>query len=287
LDEERHTVAELLERWWTDNVSKWKPETRRAYARHRALLEPFGSTEVGELGMVHVWPFLEQHDDDRPDQARQCLQTFRRVLQYGSEVLGWLHGDPLGALPVYETRRRERVLDDLELRRCERAAGELEQTADVAVVQLVMLTGLRQADARCLRDRECRGEWLALPCRKRSKPRSFWLPPKAVDLVARWADRERSTPWVFEGPKRCGPVSRTRVIETFAKVRAAAGLGPDVVLHTFRHTHASALAAEGATAEDLQRMFGWSNAVTALRYTHSRPLRARELHERRQRRGAG
>ena len=66
--------------------------------------------------------------------------------------------------------------------------------------------------------------------------------------------------------RRGTPYKSVRTV--FATAKRRAGLGPDVGLHSLRHTWAAELVRAGVDLETLRRLGGWSDYKMVQRYSH-------------------
>ncbi len=81
--------------------------------------------------------------------------------------------------------------------------------------------------------------------------------------------------YVFNwGGKRIG-----RINKAFNTARQGAGLGPDVIVHTLRHTFASWYMMNGGDVFRLQRLMGHSDIRLTMRYAHLSPVYQQEAVE--------
>lgn len=84
--------------------------------------------------------------------------------------------------------------------------------------------------------------------------------------------RVGDSPWVF--PSRVDPMKAVaNVKKVWEGVKKAAGLPDHIVIHSLRHSFASALANSGIPLFEIGRVLGHSQLATTTRYAHHAPER--------------
>ncbi len=110
---EAHTVRELVDRWWQDNLPRWSTGTRRTYTRYaRVIGEHLGKLPCTEVSLAHARDLAATIP--ATESAAQTVECFRRILRHGNRI-GWVCGDPFVGLPRYESRTRSLLLDISEM----------------------------------------------------------------------------------------------------------------------------------------------------------------------------
>ena len=143
---------------------------------------------------------------------------------------------------------------------------EGENPVCVAAVRLLVLTGCRPVEIRCLRWCEVRPDRLTLIDAK-TGPRHVLLGEAARELLddlAETASGER----VFPGGNGNGPLSTNDLWVSWTKVRDAAGIVADARLQDLRHAHAFHVVMTGESLHVAGRLLGHRRASTTNRYVH-------------------
>ena len=134
-----------------------------------------------------------------------------------------------------------------------------------AAVRLILLTGCRPGEIRCLRRCEVRPDRLALAASK-TGPRHVLL-GAARELLAGLAGTA-SGEWVFPGGNGDGPLDKNDLSRFWLAARDAAGIVADARLHDLRHAHASHAVMNGESLHVAGRLPGHRRASPTNRYVH-------------------
>lgn len=103
------------------------------------------------------------------------------------------------------------------------------------------------------------------------RPRFVVLPQRTVDLVGTIPETGAAFPAPNGQPYKIHANRGAQMAVAFGKVRAAAGLGPDVVPYTLRHTWATWFYAQTQDWAALLDQGGWGRSDTANRYRKIAP----------------
>ena len=155
-------------------------------------------------------------------------------------------------------------------RPCEARRGpaqrEQENPVCAAAVRLLLLTGCRPGEIRCLRWCEVKRDRLALTDAK-TGPRHVLLGEAARELLDSLAE-PASGKWVFPASRRDGPLTSNELQYFWTTTRDAAGIVADARLHDLRHAHASHAVMNGESLHVAGRLLGHRRASTTNRYIH-------------------
>jgi len=95
------------------------------------------------------------------------------------------------------------------------------------------------------------------------------LSAKAQAIIRlRKQNRKPGVPFVFTRHEGLHGISPDWATHNFAAARDKAGISKECVLHSTRHTAATRLGNLGVSPSVLQKLFGWSNIMMAMRYCH-------------------
>ena len=136
----------------------------------------------------------------------------------------------------------------------------------VAAVRLLVLTGCRPAEIRCLRWCEIKPDRLTLIDAK-TGPRHVLLGEAARALLDSLAETA-SGELVFPGRREDEPLNKHDLYGFWLKARDAAGIVADARLHDLRRTHASHAVMNGESLHVAGRLLGHRPASTTNCYVH-------------------
>ena len=184
------------------------------------------------------------------------------------------HRGERGLVPLVRgVRRLPRILEPGEV---EALVGALRTERDRAMVQAMLLGGLRRCEVLGLRLEDLRlGEWRVFVADgKGGHQRLVPVSQTFFATVARYMNAERpvdaSTDRVFvalKGPMRGGPLSSEGLDEMLANARARAGL-VNGTCHELRHTCFTRLREGGMAIEALQAQAGHRSIASTRIYLH-------------------
>ena len=245
----------------------WKAGTldvNRCYLRNQ-LLPHFAGRPIADIDRQEVknWFARLRATPVSADRSMPVLS----VIMKEAEAMGLRPegSNPCRGIKRYRRKGRERFLSDEEIR-CLSArlkAHEDRWPQQVALVQLLLLTGCRKGELLTLQWRDYREGHLFLRDSK-TGPRTVWLSAPARNILDAL---DRKGRWVFRAVRAEGPPSAGWLDYFWTRVRAEAELG-DARLHDLRHSHASLALRQGETVLAIGRLLGHRRAETTLRYTH-------------------
>ncbi len=263
------TLFEIVaEEMFRRHSRHWKPSTckvNRHYLR-KQILPWFRDMQIADITERNVreW-FTSLHAT--PAAAADRSAPVLSVIMAQAEIHGYR---PEGTNPCTGIRRyrragRERFLSPAELRHLGNvlARHEADNLLPTAIVRLLLLTGCRAGEIRCLEWRDYRDGHLHLRDSK-TGPRTVWLSSPAREVLA---GLPRTSRWIFPSRRTDGPVSKSSLEEFWRRVRSGGGLA-DVRLHDARHTYASIAIMDGETVPVIGRLLGHNDVGTTLGYTH-------------------
>ena len=133
-------------------------------------------------------------------------------------------------------------------------------------MRLLLLTGCRPGEIRCLRWSEVKADRLTLSDSK-TGPRHVLLGEAARELLAGLAETATGE-WVFPGENGDEPLDKNDLWKFWTTTRDAAGIVADARLHDLRHAHASHAVMNGESLHVAGRLLGHRRASTTNRYVH-------------------
>ena len=201
-----------------------------------------------------------------PATANRALPVLSGILQDAENIgLRTKNSNPCNGIRRYRLPVRNRFLTRKELMRLGEVLGMWHESAFsiVALVYLLILTGCRQSEIRCLRWLEYREGNIHLSDSK-TGPKTIWLSSPARTLLD---DLPRVSKWVFPAVRDKGPMRTETLYRHWREIRTAADLA-GVRLHDLRHTYASFALRQNETLLTIGRLLGHQDPSSTLRYLH-------------------
>jgi integrase len=266
----------------TDYLEKYaRPKKRPKSVRDdQAMLENIilprlGSTQVAAVGRREI-ETLHASMEDRPYQANRVLALLSKMFNL-AVGWGWRPDNPVRGIKRYDEQKRDRWLNNDELKRLSAAlhAHPNRRAANVVILQL--LTGARMGEVLSSKKADfdvTRGVWRK-PAHQTKQRRTEHLPLSAgaTELVSAIIKSAPESPYLFPGNVPGQPL---REIKNFwGSVLRQAEIS-DYRRHDNRHTYASHLVSSGLSLEIVGRLLGHTSPTTTKRYAHlaDDPLRA-------------
>jgi integrase/recombinase XerD len=266
------TSDEMLIDLWVHGRS---PHTVRAYRADIRRFRDFTGKPLAQTGLVDLQQFA-----DALNNSGLAAISRNRVIVAVKSLFAFGHG--LGYFPfdVGKPVRIKAVRDTLAERIVPEAAVQrilaLERHPRNAVLLLVAyasgarvseLSGLRWAD--CIQHPDGSGQVTLFG--KGGKTRAVRLPQSVMkSLMALRGDGANENSPVFVSRRRRA-LSSPQILRVVKAAAARAGVKGNVVVHSFRHAHASHSLDRGAPISLVQATLGHASVATTGRYLHARP----------------
>jgi integrase len=292
------TVAELCKRWLEIGTGpKGKPKRPSTLGMDRSRIEAhvvpiLGNRKVRTITEEDVRELVDAIVSGRTASDQKLGPRTRRIVKGGSGVAArtlrmvkaiFAHAVREGLIPANPAQRvnvsdgaereRERYLSPEEMAKLGKALAAADTAGvawqAVAAIRLILVTGLRKAEALGLRwdHIDFAHRRLVLPETKSGKSVRP-LSRAAITILETIQGRASDTPWVFPATK--GKGHYVGLQKAWAGIRAAAGLG-DVHIHDLRHTVGANAAMSGASLLVVGRLLGHKKARSTERYAHLSP----------------
>ncbi|MEI7605931.1 MAG: tyrosine-type recombinase/integrase [Rhodospirillaceae bacterium] len=187
-----------------------------------------------------------------------------------AQAWGLREDNPARGVVKFKEQKRERFLGDDEVRAVAESLAAAEREGrlspySIAAIRFLMLTGLRRSEVTNLR--WCEVD-LSAGCLRlgdtKTGGRTVPLSGPAMEIIAAF-EPERPEDRVFRSSAGDAALALTRI---WYEIRDAAGLGPDVKLHSLRHTFGSWSVMGGLSLAETGALLGHKSAQTTLRYAH-------------------
>ena len=242
-------------------------ETTEGYMRLH-VLKRWQRTRLTEIDSRAVALWLAQKRDEglAPATVLKIKMIFSRSFELGARWgIAGCERNPVRAVeskPV--NNARERYVTAEEAARLIEAARASKNPQLAAIIQLLLLTGMRVSELLSTRwasvDLDRRS--LHVPMSKTGRSRYVPLAQAAVDAIAGLPRGE------FLFPSPADPKKPLGSIKTgWHTVREAAGL-PDLRIHDLRHSAASFMVNSGIDLFAVGRVLGHANVASTARYSH-------------------
>jgi len=295
---------ELVDEFLSFAHGRARPATVRAYAHDLKVFFSIVRKDPVEVRPADVLEFVRVQQRPRAGAenvvrisdggAGLSAATIKRRLAAVSSLYGYLvvrgavganpvprglptrksrHRGGPGVPLVRGVRRLPRILEPAEV---EALMGALRRERDRAIVQAMLLGGLRRCEVLGLRLEDLRlGEWRVFIAEgKGGHERLVPVSETFFATVARYLDRERppdaTTGRLFvalQGPTRGRPLSVDGLDEMLTNARARAGLVHGTC-HELRHTCLTRLREAGMPIEALQAQAGHRSIASTRIYLH-------------------
>ena len=261
-------AAEYVER----RSPSWKPSTVNTTLSYlnSAILPALGHLRIGSVVRADIARFFHEYGRRKPGGANRSHDILRNMFDC---AMAWGHrseaaGNPCTGIIRYRRPPRGRLLgaDDLARLGAVLRQSEREKPVCVAAVRLLLLTGCRPGEIRCLCWREVKPDRLTLIDAK-TGPRHVLLGEAARELLGNLAE-SASGEWVFPSSRRDGPLTKNELYWFWTSTRDSAGIVADARLNDLRHAHASHAVMNGESLHVVGRLLGHRRASTTNRYVH-------------------
>ena len=182
----------------------------------------------------------------------------------------WRSDNPVTGIEKFQEQKRERWLQEDELKRLSDVLNAHPNQKCAAIIRLLLLTGARKSEVLNLTWDQIdlkRGVWTK-PAHTTKQKRTEHVPLSAEALTVLqevseqpWFDAVHVFPGVIAGkPVHC-------IKKFWSDVRVAAELDPTRI-HDLRHTYASHLVSGGISLAIVGRLMGHTQPQTTQRYAH-------------------
>lgn len=209
----------------------------------------------------------EVREPKTPQTVRNILELLRRIINYGKKERLTTAVDLNYKMPKVDNQVTEHLTDD-EVKRLLVALDEEKDKDAVAIVRLILFTGLRRGEVFKLKWKnvDLNRSLITLENPKGGKNQILPISAAAVEVL-------KSVPQTAElvFPGRKGK-QRYDLKKPMDRIRTAAGFPEGFrPLHGLRHHFASTLASSGAVdLYTLQKLMTHKNPTTTQRYAHLR-----------------
>ena len=268
---ETPTVSKICERFMSEYVpTHCKETTAKEYQRAVDLFigPAMGPRKITDISRSDI---AKLHHDyrDKPYQANRTLGVLSVIFNQ-CEIWG-LRPDgsnPCRHVKKYREQKRERFLDEHELKRLWQVLGECEadgseSSAACNAFRLLILTGCRLREIQTLKWEYIKPGGIFLPDSKTGAKKVYI--GKDVTTILDSLTRLNDNPYVIPG--KIEGQYLTDLQRPWRRIRAKAEL-TDVRIHDLRHSFASFGLASGLSLAEIGKLLGHSQVQTTARYAH-------------------
>ena len=272
---EKHTIAELVDRYLRDEAPKKRSEA------NRILHLNWWKEAIGDQTLADVTPAVVAENRDKllagktvretqrsPATVNRYLAALSHAFTIAMKDWGWVEENPiLKVSKGKESKGRVRFLSDAERKRLLEACKNHSDTLYTIVV-LAISTGARLGEILNLRwpDIDQQRGIIILNETKNDERRAIPLQGHALDLIEELSNVRRiDTDLLF--PSRTNtdkPLAIHKIWEAALKKAEI----QDFRFHDLRHSAASYLAMNGATLAEIADVLGHKTLQMVKRYTH-------------------
>ena len=166
-----------------------------------------------------------------------------------------------------DNNQKERFLSLEEMQRLLDALNTCKSESLPDIIEFLMLTGARKAEAVELEWKEIdmdKAMW-TLPSERNKAKKQKVIPLSDSAMAVLERRKGNDSEYVFPNPKTGKPMRE--VFRSWDRIRKAAGLD-DVRIHDLRHSYASFLVNSGRSLYEVQKLLGPSQLSTTQRHAH-------------------
>ena len=225
---------EFLERYAKRRKRTWRVDER---ILKKDVLPAIGNRKVKDIERADIRRLLQNI------ATRGATIQANRTHALVSKIFNWAIAEDTAEInpcrgiekPGVE-RQRERTLTDEEIRAVWRACNQ-EPSVFGTAVKLRLLTAQRSGEVARMRWQDFDGNWWTVPAEHAKNGLTHRVPlsPQVCVVLDAMGDRDQTTGWVFQSPRRDKPLATNwRSIDRIRK-----NSGVDFVLHDLRRTAAS------------------------------------------------
>jgi integrase len=265
------TVADLIERFLAEHVSRKRPHTQYDY---RNVIERHIRPAMARLKVAEVaWEDVDalHRKITKAGHRTQANRVVAVASKMFSLAIRWkMRADnPARGIERNAEHKRTRYLTAIELTRLTDALEAHPDRQAVDIIRLCLLTGCRSGSEAM----KARWDDIQLAAGIWNKPGSTTkqktthivpLNTAAKQLLARLR-QNTSSPWVFPADSEAG--HRVTVQKSWLAVCAAARIS-GLRIHDLRHSFASLAVNRGASLPLIGSLLGHASPVTTARYAH-------------------
>jgi integrase len=279
------TLHDLAEEYLKHREDKSASTNRNDKAAIGHLINPrLGKLRLAAINSRDI-EALKSELQAAPYRANRVLALLSHMFSKAIEWK-WATENPVIGVNRYTEEKRERWLNDDELKRLHEALDKYPDQKAANALRLIALTGSRKGEVLKATWEEFdlnRGVWTKPSHHTKQKKLEHVPLSEAVIALLAKMRRENATGPLFPG--RDGKAARVSLRKPWTQVCKAAGLAQAIILqgkrrtqitkykplvriHDLRHTFASHLVSKGTSLQIVGKLIGHTQASTTMRYAH-------------------
>lgn len=239
----------------------------------QVILTRFGNKKLEEI-TTHDLQILHYDLRKTPIKANRTRALFSKMFNLAIQWK-WVTHNPVNGVAKYQEPKRDRWLDDQELKRLWSVLDEYHNQSVANAIRLLVFTGSRRNEVLGATWDQFdldKGVWTK-PAHTTKQNKMAHLPLSSQSIaILEEMKITASTKYLFPGKVAGKPLQDIK--KAWGTIRKKADL-PAVRLHDLRHTHASHLVSSGLSLSIVGKLLGHTQASTTQRYAHlaDEPLR--------------
>lgn len=280
----KHTVAELIDRYVSDVIPQKKSGEIQRYqlGRWKELLGNLRLSEMTPDRIVNARKsIMAQRTRARSKVSNATVNRYHAALSHVLRVAevqyGWIDQNPMRKIPkLKEGQGRVRWLSDDERKALLKSCRESNSPYLNTIVMIALTTGMRRNEILSLTwgDVDLERHSLLIEVTKNGQRRSAALRGEVVDMLSRLQPNPTNAgAYVFPNKNGFRPIDFQSAWKTAMRRAELEGFR----FHDLRHTTASYMALDGASALEIANMLGHKNLQMVARYAHLSPNHANPI----------
>lgn len=291
-----------LEELYTEYMAAKKQEVRAtSFHKSKEVLERHVLPHLGKVTIDKLTPACIQKWKNQIGELPITLTMKRNIVKELNTMLNWgvrlerIPRNPIKAVGSFREVYFEKPQDALhyytsqEYLRFAKAAQEDADWPFFVFFSIAFYTGMRKGEINALKwsdldgnilhvrrsiAQKLKGDDVETSPKNKSSYRDLEMPEPLIDILTEHKARQMKDRHFSENYRVCGGASTLRdsSIENKNKKYSTAAKLPHIRIHDFRHTHASFLANEGISIQEIARRLGHSKVeITWNTYSHLYP----------------
>jgi integrase len=261
-----NTLQAISEEFLVREGAALRSNHQRRLTLERLVFPKLGARQIGDIRRSEIAKLLDKiADENGPVMADITLSFLRRVMNWHAGRSDDFRSPIVRGMARTKSsqRRRQRILNDDELRAVWRAA-EAQPNAFGCLVQFLLLTATRRNEAAGMRGSEISGSEWTIPQERYKTGLELLVPlsPAAVTVLGR-APKIGST-FVFTNDGKCPLAAFSKFKIVFDKACGVQGW----TLHDLRRTARSLMSRAGITSDHAERCLG--HVMSGIRGTYDK-----------------
>jgi integrase len=278
----RDLSKEYLERHYSTNS---RGKLRDTQTLEGLILPRLGALRLAAIGTRDIEK-LHRTLEATPYRANRVLALLSSMFSEATKWK-WAKENPARGIQRYEEHRRERWLQDDELKALNTALDKYQDQSAANAIRLIALTGSRKGEVLQAKWSEFdleRGVWTKPSHHtKQKKVEHVPLSTAALELLRKMKPEGATGP-LFPGRDPTKGAARVSLRKPWIQVCKRAGLAEGITLkgkrrkitrwkpllriHDLRHTFASHLVSKGTSLQIVGKLIGHTQIATTMRYAH-------------------